>query len=262
MNLATKPDWLATLPRNVVQTLREDAEGPLLLVCEHAARFIPEGLGDLGLGAAEARSHIAWDPGAMRVATHLSALQNSTLISQKISRLVYDCNRPPTSPQAIRDESEIYHIPGNANLGEADRAARTTHVYQPFRQALADHLDHHARRALVTIHSFTPVYNGKSRAVEIGILHDSDSRMADAMLKAASQNPAYKVGRNDPYGPEDGVTHTLTEHALPRGLLNVMIEIRNDLIATPESQQAVATWLSEIITSALKTFPVEAKCPE
>jgi len=196
------------------------------------------------------------------VAEHLSALQNSALISQKISRLVYDCNRPPESPQAIRADSEIYHIPGNADLGEAERTARVTHIYQPFRQALARHLDQHAPRALVTIHSFTPVYNGKPRAVEIGILHDSDPRMADAMLEAARQNPSYMVGRNQPYGPEDGVTHTLTEHALPRGMLNVMIEIRNDLIATPESQQAVAVWLSDILTLSLDSIPLEAKCPE
>jgi predicted N-formylglutamate amidohydrolase len=39
------------------------------------------------------------------------------------------------------------------------------------------------------------------------------------------------TAKNDPYGPADGVTHTLKEHGLSNGLLNVMIEVRNDLIA-------------------------------
>ena len=42
----------------------------------------------------------------------------------------------------------------------------------------------------------------------------------------------------------NGVTHTLAAHAIPRGLLNAMIEIRNDLIADPAGQQAMAERLS------------------
>ena len=105
---------------------------------------------------------------------------------------------------------------------------------------------------MVTIHSFTPVYNGKPRAVEVGILHDSDTRLADAMLAAAAHNPAFKVERNAPYKPEDGVTHTLAEHALPNGLLNVMVEIRNDLLEDVEGIEAIAIWLESLLTSALK----------
>ena len=38
------------------------------------------------------------------------------------------------------------------------------------------------------------------------------------------------VKRNEPYGPQDGVCHTLNLHAGARGLAYAMIEIRNDLI--------------------------------
>ncbi|MDX1488984.1 MAG: hypothetical protein R3268_12325, partial [Acidiferrobacterales bacterium] len=50
---------------------------------------------------------------------------------------------------------------------------------------------------------------------------------------------------------EDGVTHTLVEHALPRGLLNVMLEIRNDLVADNSSQTRMAEWLSSCLAQAL-----------
>jgi predicted N-formylglutamate amidohydrolase len=97
---------------------------------------------------------------------------------------------------------------------------------------------------LVTIHSFTPVYNGVRRSCEIGILHDADSRLADAML--AGTIP-FKMERNVPYSASDGVTHTLRTHAIPRGWPNVMIEIRNDLIATPDQQRAMAFHLVSLL---------------
>lgn len=257
MNLSTKPNWLATLPASVVSTARPKADSAVLLVCEHASRFIPEGLGNLGLDEAAAQSHIAWDPGAMAVAERLSDALDATLISQKISRLVYDCNRPPESDQAIRPESEVYNIPGNTGLTAAQRAARTDYIYRPFQSALAEAVKTRPQTVLVTIHSFTPIYNDMPRAVEVGILHDSDSRLADAMLAAAAKNPVFRVERNAPYGPEDGVTHTLAEHALPRGHLNVMIEVRNDLLANEAGIAAIATWLENLLTSALNELDGE-----
>ncbi len=258
MNLSTKPDWLATLPESVVSTVRPDGKSAVLLVCEHASRFMPEGLNNLGLNETAAQSHIAWDPGALAVAERLSEALDATLIAQKISRLVYDCNRPPESDQAVRAESEVFQIPGNTGLTAAQRHERADYIYRPFQKALVEAVKTRPQTVLVTIHSFTPVYNGAARAVEVGILHDSDPRLADAMLEAAAKNPIFKVERNAPYGPEDGVTHTLVEHALPRGVLNVMIEMRNDLLEGDSGIQTAATWLESLITSALKELDGES----
>ena len=254
LNIPTKPTWLATLPESTIKTGRPHGASGVLLVCEHASRFIPEGLGNLGLDDIAAQSHIAWDPGALAVAEQLSKALDATLISQKISRLVYDCNRPPESDQAIRAESEVFHIPGNMSLSASERRARIDYIYRPFQSALAEAVKTRPQTVLVTIHSFTPVYNGTPRKVEVGILHDTDSRLADAMLKAAQKNPKYITERNAPYGPGDGVTHTLNEHAKPGGHLNVMIEVRNDLIADEKGVSAVAAWLKDILTSALDTL--------
>jgi predicted N-formylglutamate amidohydrolase len=109
---------------------------------------------------------------------------------------------------------------------------------------------------LVTIHSFTPVYHGAMRSVEIGVLHDSDTRLADAMLQAPQARTAYSVQRNQPYGIEDSVTHTLQEHAIKEGHLNVMLEIRNDLIETQEQQAAMADMLAGWIETACANLKV------
>ena len=237
--------------------------GPVLLVCEHASNRIPAALNNLGLDESTRLSHIAWDPGALAVAQEMSRLLDARLVASTVSRLVYDCNRPPEASGAMPERSEVFDIPGNHNLSAGEKAARVTDVYDPFRNLLAETITTSPTQpVLVTIHSFTPVYMGKPRDVEIGILHDSDTRLADFMLAQASKHTELNTRRNDPYGPEDGVTHTLKQHALPNGLLNVMIEIRNDLIATTDQQRVIAKTLAGLITDALANteHETEAQC--
>ncbi|MFP1631080.1 N-formylglutamate amidohydrolase [Zhengella sp. ZM62] len=235
-------------PDAVAEVVNPGGSSAVVLVCEHASNFIPPRLDGLGISADVARSHVAWDPGADTVARAMAGLLDAALVRSTVSRLVYDCNRPPEAPDAIPAKSEIFDIPGNRGLAEIERASRAREFYFPFRTLLKTTLE--ARRpapVLVTIHSFTPVYFGKRRAVEIGILHDKDARLADVILGIAS---GYDIRRNEPYGPADGVTHTLREHALPKGYPNVMIEVRNDLVGTPEQCAAMARMLAGWIERA------------
>ena len=234
------------------------ARGPVILVCEHASRVLPKSLGTLGLSEEALASHIAWDPGALAVSRIVARSLDATLLHQRFSRLVYDCNRPPESPAAMPEKSEIFDVPGNAGLDQAARDARTEALYLPFREKLSRLVK--ARIAegrppvIVTMHSFTPIYFGKQRDVEIGILHDADTRLADAMLAEAAINGRYDARQNEPYGPEDGVTHTLKEHGLSNGLANVMIEVRNDLIRDEAGQEVVAGYLTELLGKSLSAI--------
>jgi len=248
-------DFFTKADGQAVAVENPEAKGDVLLVCEHASRRIPERYGNLGLSDDVLTSHIAWDPGALAVAQRMSKSLDATLIHQRFSRLIYDCNRPPEAPDAMRDVSEIFRIPGNESLSDVEKSRRTAALYRPFhdsiRNAIVTRARHGQATVLVTIHSFTPVYFGKQREVEIGILHDSDSRLADRMLLAAGDTKIYRVERNEPYGPEDGVTHTLEVHALPAGLLNVMIEIRNDLITDETGQGVAADFLTGLLRESL-----------
>jgi predicted N-formylglutamate amidohydrolase len=150
--------------------------------------------------------------------------------------------------------SEIYEIPGNGALSEADRTRRIAEIYRPFHAAvsavIAEKLALGIEPVLVTVHSFTRVYYGKRRRVDFGILHDSDERLAQRLLAAAGSLGDCVVGCNEPYGPQDGVTHTLKLHAVPRGLENVMFEIANDLIGDDAGQ---ALWAARIAGLLRKT---------
>jgi predicted N-formylglutamate amidohydrolase len=224
---------------------------PYVLISEHASNRLPKMLGTLGLPESDLERHIAWDIGAEKVARLLSRLMDAPLVLQRYSRLAYDCNRPPDSADAMPEISETTHIPGNLNLSPDDKLMRIHEIYRPFHAAIADLLDRRAaegvRSMVVTIHSFTPVYKGKPRAVELGILHDRDTGLAGKLIMSF---PTVDARLNEPYGPKDGVLHTLSLHAAPRGLAHAMIEIRNDLISDERGQGDWAERLSASLVQA------------
>lgn len=248
-------ELIAAAEGPVFTVSRADGVSDVVLVCEHAANRMPEALGTLGLDAQVLESHIAWDIGAAGVAERLSEMLDAPLVMQRFSRLAYDCNRPPEASDAYPEKSEIFAVPGNSGLCADAKTQRAEALYHPFHGAIADLMDRRgdAGRAivLVTVHSFTPVYFGQPRDGVLGILHDDDPRLADALLKAASAAGFQGVRRNYPYGPQDGVTHTLKKHGLTRQIANVMLEIRNDLISDADGQSEWAERIAGLLQAAL-----------
>jgi predicted N-formylglutamate amidohydrolase len=245
----------------VVDIVNRGGAGPFVLACDHASNYIPPEFDNLGLDPELLNEHIAWDPGAKEVALEMARLLDALLVLPRVSRLVHDCNRPAGSEDATPVTSENYQIPGNKGLTQEQRQDRGRRFYGPYHQALGDVIAGRSNigctAILVTIHSFTPVYKGKTRNVELGIVHDDDARLADALLAVAEKRGEMAAARNRPYGPQDGVTHTLCQHALPLGLLNVMIEIRNDLIADAPAQSRMAQRLSGYLNEALASMDAD-----
>ncbi|WP_347267766.1 N-formylglutamate amidohydrolase [Paracoccus sp. (in: a-proteobacteria)] len=243
----------------VAELHNAESAGRFLFVCEHAANAFPEGFGTLGLDAEARMAHVAWDPGALGVARGLADRLGSPLVAATVSRLVYDCNRPPDALAAMPARSEVYDIPGNRDLDAGARLARTEAVYLPFQAALTGQLARMLARGhrpvLVTVHSFTPQWFGKPRAVQFGIIHDADASYARALAEAASPRLGLLTALNQPYSAADGVAHTLRLHATPHGLRHAMLEIRNDLIADADAQRAMADRLAPLLEEALSRMP-------
>ena len=238
--------------KQVATLVNPQATSPILLVCEHASNFIPFEYKALGLSVDDQASHIAWDLGALGLSHHLADMLDARLVHSNISRLIYDCNRPPEALDAMPASSEGRAIPGNATIDENERARRIARFYDPFKTLLANTLDAMAGKSvLVTIHSFTPVYCGQVRDVEFGILHDSDRRLADLMLEHAAAHTKLNVMRNEPYGPEHGVTHTLKQHGVDNDYLNVMLEINNRLLTNGAEQKAIAEIIAALLRDVL-----------
>jgi len=248
----TTPISAPPAPLSAVSVENESGVGPFVIVCEHASHHVPAQLDNLGLGPVDLARHIAWDPGALGVARALAIELDAPLVFCNISRLVIDCNRDPAMFDAIPETSEDTPIPGNRGISAADRAWRIETVYRPFHQALADVLAKkraQAHTALIGIHSFTPFYRGGVRPWHIGILFDKDLSLSTPLLTALRTDAGLIVGENEPYSPGDRVYHTLDRHAQALGEPSVMIEIRNDLLATPEAQADWGARLGAIIAA-------------
>lgn len=242
--------------------------GPLVLVCEHASNRVAAPWGDLGLSAQALQAHIAWDRGALGLARELAVrlapvCGGAVLVHAPLSRLIHDLNRAPDRPGAMPERSETQDIPGNRGLSPADRQARVDAVYLPFHATLqaeiARALATQRRPVVLTVHSFTPTWHGTPRTVEFGVIHDADPVLAQAIVAQAAGTGLVTV-LNAPYSAADDVTHMLRQHAIPCHLPNAMLELRNDLIATPAAQGAMADRLAPVLARAIATV-TEVACP-
>jgi len=240
--------------------------GPFVIVCDHASNHIPARFGTLGLRREDLNRHIAWDPGALGVATALARTLDAPLVESRISRLIIDCNRPLDAPDLIAPISETTAIPGNQGLGEAAREERIALSHRPFHAAIEqlvqDRLAAGLGCRMIAVHSFTPVYRGISRPWHVGVIHDQDVRLAGPLLTALRARPDLTVGDNQPYSPADRVYYTLERHARSRGLPCVMIEIRNDQIVEPASQEEWGSLLGKLLGDIAIPQSDEASGPQ
>jgi predicted N-formylglutamate amidohydrolase len=237
-----------------VRVLRDNGRSDLFLTADHAGRLIPHQLGDLGVPADELKRHIAWDIGIRGVTERLSAALDATAVLQTYSRLVIDCNRAPGVASSIPEMSETTPIPGNVGLTEADRQARVREIFTPYHDRIAALLDARAaagrRTVVVAMHSFTPVFKGESRAMEIGVLFNRDVRLAHILLELLRAEGDLTVGENAPYAVSDLTDYGVPIHAERRGLPHVEIEIRQDLIADAVGQMAWAERMARVLAVA------------
>jgi predicted N-formylglutamate amidohydrolase len=238
-----------------------DGAGGVVLICEHASNHIPDAYRGLGLRDDQRRMHIAWDPGALEVATELSRLLDAPLVHARYSRLLLDLNRAPGAADAIALSSEDIPIPGNHGIGAAEQELRRRRIYQPFHAAIDALIERRLRAgqatAVASIHSFTPVYRGQPRPWQVGVIAQHDRRLADGMLAALRRDPTLCVGDNQPYAPADGVYHTIERHGEARGLACVMLELRQDLLADAPAQRDWARRLEAGIRYALAALDTQ-----
>jgi predicted N-formylglutamate amidohydrolase len=240
--------------RSVVAVENPDSAGPLVIVCDHASNRIPEEYKSFGFAEDALQTHIAWDPGALAVARFLSARLDAPLLWPDVSRLVIDCNRAPDASSLIVVESEGRKVEANRALNDEERSRRLDRIHTPYHVAidacLTRRMASGLTTALIAIHSFTPVYLGKARPWQVGIVFGDDHHVADLLIRRLKADPELTVGINEPYSPADQVYYTVSRHARPRGLPAAMIEIRNDEIGDEAGQLGWADRLAKILVAA------------
>jgi predicted N-formylglutamate amidohydrolase len=226
------------------------ARRDLLFLCDHASNAVPRAYGTLGLEPALFGTHIASDIGAAEVTRALAQAFGAPAVLARWSRLLIDLNRGEDDPTLVMKLSDGSIIPGNARADAAEVAKRIAHFHAPYHAAIAGALDTmDAVPAIVSMHSFTPVWKGWKRPWEVGVLWDRDGRLAKPLI-AELAAAGLAVGDNEPYhGELEG--DTLYRHGTMRGVPHVLIEIRQDLIGDAASARPFAARLEPILARAL-----------
>jgi predicted N-formylglutamate amidohydrolase len=236
-----------------VEVIAGRLDAGLLLLCDHAANALPAAYGTLGLSPAELETHIAYDIGAAAITRRLAARFAAPALLTRFSRLLIDANRGAHDPTLVMRLSDGRIIPGNARIDAAEIDLRRGLYWEPYRQAIATQvsamLEIGPPPAVIGIHTFTPVWKNAPRPWHIGILWDGNPCFA-APLIAALAADGLKVGDNEPYAgalPGD----TLDAEITRRGLVGLLIEVRQDLVADPAQALAWAERLAGVLKPIL-----------
>ncbi|MGH1577333.1 N-formylglutamate amidohydrolase [Planktotalea sp.] len=234
-------------------TYGSERQARWVVTSDHASNTVPDFVngGDLGLPPSDMQRHIAYDIGADGVAQALGEMLAAPVICSNFSRLVIDPNRGIDDPTLLMKLYDGTIIPANRNAGAEELKQRLEACYLPYHTALDALMQRVEKPVLLSIHSFTPQLKGRpKRPWEIGILYAHDDRLARPLMNLLQDEPDLTIGDNEPYLghlPGDAVD----KHALQHGHLNVLIELRNDLIETKPQQRAWAERLAPLLETAL-----------
>lgn len=233
----------------------ENGRAPLLLLCDHASKTVPKALGDLGITEEELSRHIGWDIGGLDAAIELANVLDAPLVASGYSRLVIDCNRWPGGEGSTPEISDKVHVPANKGLTKEQVDARAAACFWPYHKEVDRQLERmtaNGRKVcLLVMHSFTPEMNGFKRPWHVGVLWNDDLRLPEPLLAELRKDDSLVVGDNEPYSARAAYEYTLTAHARPRALPHCSLEVRQDLIDTPETARKWARKLSAPIRAAV-----------
>lgn len=229
----------------------------LLITCEHGGNSIPDRYRKLFAGAAETlKSHRGWDPGALRVARRMSDILNAPLYFSTTSRLLVELNRSLRSP--------ILFSEFTSGITESEQRALIAEFYTPYRGLVSDQIqkriEQGSRVVHLSIHSFTPIWNGKVRGTSIGLLYDPrralEFQLCSQWKRDLKQSrPDLVIHCNRPYrGISDGFTTSLRRQFPDTRLYaGIEVEINQSLLqmAAPKQISQLAMDLCSTLQTAI-----------
>jgi predicted N-formylglutamate amidohydrolase len=232
------------------------AESTLVLSCEHGGNRIPARYRRLFDGASRVlESHRGWDPGALALARSIARITGAPLVATTTSRLLVECNRSVDHPRLFSEFTR--------GLDEEEKKHILCTYYHPHRntveEAVGSAMRSSKRVVHIGVHTFTPVFHGKRRTTDIGVLYDPRRAFEDGVacaladaLKAAA--PDLRVHRNLPYrGWTDGLTTSLRRTFPPSRYAGIELEVSQALIRNRADwrvlRRVVATVLRDTATT-------------
>lgn len=228
---------------------------PLVLTCEHAASAVPDGLETTDTDRKWLKTHWGWDIGIFDVTRALAEIEGAPVVASRYSRLLCDVNRHPEQRGLVRTHIKDDPISFNQNLDQRDVYRRLATYHAPYHrlvdECLTRQVELNRNVKLISMHSFTPELDGEVRDMEIGVLfHDGQDDYADHMADAFRAE-GFSTALNEPYSGKNNMIYSVRRHGLAHDIRHLELEIRNDLIDTPDK----AADMAESVAAALHRMP-------
>jgi predicted N-formylglutamate amidohydrolase len=224
----------------------------LILSCEHAGNYIPEEYASSFKGAGTTlNTHRGIDFGALELAKYLSAKFRASLHYTMISRLLIEANRSENSDELFSEYSK--------NLTDVQKKDVKNNYYFPYRNKIENLVQSYTSEGEsvfhLSVHSFTPVFKGEIRNVDVGLLFDADrskeNEICEEWQRHLKQDQTLAIKMNEPYkGTDDGLTTYLRSKFPDPIYAGIEIEV-NQKYPLGKNKK---TWkqLIQIITDSLK----------
>lgn len=236
---------------------RSAQRAALVLTCEHASARVPVALRDRFAGADDVlASHRGSDAGALALARRLAAALRAPLLATTVSRLVVDTNRSLHHPRLFSEFTR--------DLDPTVARAVIERHWRRHRVRVDAALERAGRRSgrvvHVACHSFTPVLDGVTRRVDIGVLFDPrrrfELRVATRLRCVLEQRlPGVRIRFNQPYrGVADGLTTATRRRLADRTYAGIELEVNQTVAARPSRERV--RWFVAITDALVETLAV------
>ncbi len=168
-----------------------------LITAEHASREVParwRACFDGEPGVLD--THRSWDEGSLRLATALAEALTCPLMQGEVTRLLVDLNRPETHRDCFSEFSR--------SLDGLQRCELLDRFHRPYWQAFRERVGEPGRCLHLASHSFTPVWAGRVRRSDIGLLFDParphEAEWCRGVIGTLRQKlPGLRIHANQPY---------------------------------------------------------------
>lgn len=227
----------------------------LILTCEHAGNEVPREYQHLFEHNPEIlHTHRGIDIGALELTNTIAKKMEQEAYLHTVTRLLVDLNRSVQSPTLFSEFTRGESLEVREDIFEK--------YYRPHRekvqQEIEDIISHGDQAIHVGVHTFTPIWNGLKRKVDVGFLFDPTREEEKSFcqswrreLKACSNELRLKM--NQPYrGTMDGFTTYLRRNYASENYLGMEIEVNQRF--TDESLQEEWEKLQLDISASLQAI--------
>ncbi len=212
----------------------------IVVTCEHAGNDVPSAYGGLfHINPGILSTHRALDIGALACAERIAAVLHAPVFYCTTTRLLIDANRSLHHRKLFSEFSGP--LPGH------DKEWLVRNVYLAYRNRVEKHIRARIRSKVpvlhLSVHSFTPVLQGRKRNADIGLLYDpgriEEKNFSRSLQIELRRQTGLCVRCNYPYrGRSDGFTTALRRIYDSHRYRGLEIELNQSLLGRDSRRPA------------------------